>query len=218
MDTIGYGDSDKPAHRYSMSDYAQSVIDFLDALNIERTSVVGHHTGAAIACEAAASHPDRVDKLILSGFPLYTQEQIESRRKGQVPEHLRNIEPLQIKADGAHLTNAWYQVWTLLRFQEKPLEEIHEIAMAILKSGPRNLEAHLALWQYEAPQRLPLIQSPTLILMAAEDEFCPQAEKIKNLIPESKVVIIKGGGAYFPRHEPLIFTEAVMTFLQSPGD
>ena len=68
MDTMGYGNSDTPSHEYEIVDFARSVINFLNALGIQKASIVGHHTGASIAAEVAAAYPERVDKLMLSGL------------------------------------------------------------------------------------------------------------------------------------------------------
>jgi len=222
MDIIGYGESDKPPRQYNMSDYAQSVIDFLDTLGIKKTSIVGHHTGAAVATEVAASHPDRLDKLIVSGFPLFTEEELEIRRKG-IPETLRPTEPLLLKEDGSHMLTVWVQTQRIAGLGQshaaRPLsvEDNHAIAMAILKSGARNPELHRALYHYEPQQRLPLIECPTLVLMTPEDQFCSRAETIKNLIPRSRVATITGGGSYFPRQTPEVFALTVMAFLEKPG-
>jgi len=69
MDTVGFGDSYKPEKKGSIEEYARGVIGFLDAMSIDRVSIVGHHTGGVIAVEVAASYPERVDKLILSSTP-----------------------------------------------------------------------------------------------------------------------------------------------------
>ena len=70
MDTIGYGESYKPAGRCDIEDYARGAVALLDGLGIASSAVVGHHTGAVIAMELAASHPDRVERLVLSVVPL----------------------------------------------------------------------------------------------------------------------------------------------------
>ncbi len=66
MTTMGYGRSDRPAPPYTtVRQYAEAAIAFLDALGVERTSVIGSHTGSLLAVEIAAGWPQRVDRLIL---------------------------------------------------------------------------------------------------------------------------------------------------------
>lgn len=45
--------------------YARSVLRFMDAIGIERASIVGTSMGGAIAAEIALTQPDRVDRLVL---------------------------------------------------------------------------------------------------------------------------------------------------------
>src|SRR6478735_11533350 len=69
-DTPGFGCSDAPAvpDAGGLAWYAEQVVALMDALGIDRSSLVGHHTGAMIATELAAASPERVDKLVLIGM------------------------------------------------------------------------------------------------------------------------------------------------------
>ena len=68
MDHVGCGDSFKPRAQPSIQDYAGPLIQLLDALGIERVNVMGHLLGAYVGVELAAAHPERIDKLVLSGL------------------------------------------------------------------------------------------------------------------------------------------------------
>ena len=82
MDTIGYGESYKPARTSDIEDYARGAIALLDGLAVRSTAVVGHHTGAVIAMELAASYPERVERLVLSACPFVDAADRERRRTG----------------------------------------------------------------------------------------------------------------------------------------
>src|SRR5262249_46196128 len=70
MDTVGFGDSEPlPAGLDSIEAWAKSAHEVLAALACSSAVVAGHHTGAAIAVEMAASHPERVEALVLSASP-----------------------------------------------------------------------------------------------------------------------------------------------------
>src|SRR5882757_9276115 len=66
MDTPGFGDSDAPEGDPSIEVWATAAFALLDALGEKEFAVVGHHTGAVIALEMAATAPDRVSALVLS--------------------------------------------------------------------------------------------------------------------------------------------------------
>jgi pimeloyl-ACP methyl ester carboxylesterase len=65
-DMAGFGFSAKPGG-YSMAMWSGQLIGFLDALGIEKASLVGNSFGGSLALDVAANHPDRVDKLVLMG-------------------------------------------------------------------------------------------------------------------------------------------------------
>lgn len=50
---------------------AQIVVDLLDALGIDRATIVGNDTGGAIAQIVAATNPDRVSRLVLTSCDAY---------------------------------------------------------------------------------------------------------------------------------------------------
>ena len=64
-DTRGYGGSEKPRNRVSRAMLARDIVDFLDALEIERAHLVGHDWGGVIASAVALKHPERVERLAL---------------------------------------------------------------------------------------------------------------------------------------------------------
>jgi pimeloyl-ACP methyl ester carboxylesterase len=63
-DWRGFGDTPHVAGPFS---YADDVIRVLDALDIERATLVGCSFGGAVALQVAVQHPDRVERLALSG-------------------------------------------------------------------------------------------------------------------------------------------------------
>jgi non-heme chloroperoxidase len=63
----GHGDSERPLCCYHVSDFAKDAVALLDALGIERATVVGHSMGSFVARRVAAEHPTRVARLVLIG-------------------------------------------------------------------------------------------------------------------------------------------------------
>lgn len=63
----GHGDSDRPSCCYRVADFSADVIELLDALQLERVTLVGHSMGSFIAQRVAIDHPDRIARLVLIG-------------------------------------------------------------------------------------------------------------------------------------------------------
>lgn len=62
----GHGDSDRPGS-YTPQDFAADVDGLMQALGIERATIVGHSMGSFIAQTVAIEYPARVKKLVLVG-------------------------------------------------------------------------------------------------------------------------------------------------------
>src|SRR3954468_19636232 len=68
LDPRGTGGSD-PARdpgAYAIADYASDVEELRQHLGLEQLLLFGHSHGGVVAVEYAASHPDRVERLILA--------------------------------------------------------------------------------------------------------------------------------------------------------
>ena len=65
-DLRGFGDASKPegVEAYKLPVVVEDLLAILDALAVERVSVVGHDWGAAVAWVLAAYHPELVEKLV----------------------------------------------------------------------------------------------------------------------------------------------------------
>jgi non-heme chloroperoxidase len=63
----GHGDSSKPACCYTSVDFVGDVIAFMDALCIERATLIGHSMGSLVAHHMTVDHPARMQRLVLVG-------------------------------------------------------------------------------------------------------------------------------------------------------
>ena len=67
-DAPGYGESTPPASGEPVAtDYADALLGLLDALDIRQALLVGQSLGAIMATALAARHPERIEKLVLTG-------------------------------------------------------------------------------------------------------------------------------------------------------
>lgn len=215
MDTLGFGESDKPPRPYTIPEYAQSVVSFLGALGIESASVVGHHTGASIAVELAASNPELVHKLVLSGCPFDIE-----RNCSMFPSYAeafawysKAFAPLEITAEGTYMEQVWEKL-QLCTPQDRP-DIRYEVAVEYFEAGARGEEAHWASTFFDVRPRLPLIKCPTLVLSGRNDVLVSIVDEVQALIPGSKSLIIEGERTGIPilRESPEEFAHAVLGFL-----
>jgi pimeloyl-ACP methyl ester carboxylesterase len=64
-DLLGHGDSAKPRGDYSLGGHAGRLRDLLDALGVERVTLVGHSLGGGVAMQFAWLFPERCERLVL---------------------------------------------------------------------------------------------------------------------------------------------------------
>ena len=64
-DLIGFGYSDKPSVDYTSEFFSKFLFDFLDALGINKTSLVGSSFGGQIVAECAATQNKMIEKIVL---------------------------------------------------------------------------------------------------------------------------------------------------------
>jgi 2-hydroxy-6-oxo-octa-2,4-dienoate hydrolase len=67
-DMVGFGFTERPEGvEYGMRTWVDQLVGFLDALELERASLVGNSFGGGLALRLAVEHPDRAERLVLMG-------------------------------------------------------------------------------------------------------------------------------------------------------
>ena len=69
MDMRGHGAADKPSDGYALTDFADDVTAFMDAMGISSAVFVGSSSGGYVAQQVAVADPKRVTGLVLVGSP-----------------------------------------------------------------------------------------------------------------------------------------------------
>ncbi|MGH7263576.1 MAG: alpha/beta fold hydrolase [Candidatus Rokuibacteriota bacterium] len=208
MDTIGYGESDKPARTCSIEDYAAGAVSLLDRLGIDRAAVVGHHTGAVVAIELAAAHGSRVERAVLSASP-YVDAAERERRKGRP---LR-VDHVEFQPDGSHLVELWRGRQAFYP-KDRP-DLLTRFVLDALKAGEKLLEGHRACAAYRMEEKLGKIRCPTLVVCGTDDPFSfPAMARLAAAIPGSRAVPIPGGMVPVVDQMPDAFAAAIAPFLR----
>ncbi len=216
-DTPGFGLSDPlGVDRAEASDFAEAVIEFMDALGIERAAVYGFHTGAMISGALAAAHPDRIVCAAVNGYVVMT----EPDRQDFIEHYLP---PLQPKWDGSHLTWLWARMreqtiffpWyrkssaARLSFDVPPAEGLHNALLDFMRAGDHYRVGYRAAFTMRSDIALRQTTTPILVTAADTDVLSADLDKVSH--PASCVTVTKGGTAeqtldlcrdYIKRHKP----------------
>jgi pimeloyl-ACP methyl ester carboxylesterase len=69
LDLWGFGDSAKNSGCYSLEQQSLLLDEFIDSMGIGRIALIGHGLGALVAMLYTQRHPDRVDRIMVVGYP-----------------------------------------------------------------------------------------------------------------------------------------------------
>jgi pimeloyl-ACP methyl ester carboxylesterase len=84
-DLPGFGESDAPAARPAIADYAAALGDFLDSMRLRQVALLGLRMGALPATELALNRAAQVTRVILVSVPLLTEAERQSARSASPP-------------------------------------------------------------------------------------------------------------------------------------
>ncbi len=207
MDTVGFGASEPlPYADNTIERWAVAAFDLLDALEVGNVAIAGHHTGAVIAHEMAASQPERVSALILSSCPFID----EAGRKAHDGKPV--VDDVTRSSNGSHLTELWARRQQF--YPEGDIDLLDRCVMDFLRAGNLAAEGHRVVWRYAMEKRTPLVKSSTLVLAATKDPHAyPNTQKVVNMIPGSQLIEIEGGMVPMPDQMPDAFAKAIDKFL-----
>jgi pimeloyl-ACP methyl ester carboxylesterase len=161
-DTPGFGESDPPAAKPGIADYAGAMVDFLDQMRFRKVDLLGLHTGALIATEVALLRPDLVRRMVMIGVPMLDEAERDAFRRAPWP--------VPIAEDGSHVLQEWQRSlqW---RGPGVSLEALARGFAEKLRNGPQAWWGASAVMEYPARERLSLLKPPVLVLRPKDDLF-----------------------------------------------
>lgn len=123
FDLWGFGDSSKAPDKYSLSDYADMIENFVDQLGIARPiTLVGHSMGAVVALKYASKYPDSVSKLVTVALPT-DQKAVDVR--------LANLDPDAYINRALGKTNSFPEVDSEIRKTDQ--QAMNKLALEIIE-------------------------------------------------------------------------------------
>ena len=207
VDTPGFGQSHVPDEQPSIKDYAQAIRSVIDHLELDRTTLLGHHTGASIAAELAVLEPERVTRVVLNGAPLLTREE---QAMWSEALHKRQDKPTQ--ADGSHLMDIWNRRlhftpgWTNLR-------AMHLGVVQMLIAGDNAKYGHAAAFSHDLSEPLRNMTQPTLVFTNTGDDIYEVCQRVIKLRPDFEYAELQGGTHDIVDEQPEEWTRIVADFV-----
>jgi pimeloyl-ACP methyl ester carboxylesterase len=216
-DTPGFGLSDPLGVTHAeAADFAEAVVEFMDAIGVAKAAVYGFHTGAMIAGALGAAFPERVACVVANGYVLLTEQDRADILANYLP-------PFVPSWDGSHLTWLWSRMreqtiffpWyrkTLadrLDFDVPSPEALHQGLLDFMRSGDHYRVGYRAAFTMRSDLALVQTRAPTLVTASKFDVLSRDLARIRR---RSDSVSVEAGGDweetldlcrdYIARHKP----------------
>ncbi|MBB5510289.1 alpha/beta fold hydrolase [Paraburkholderia atlantica] len=210
-DMLGFGYTKCPSDlKLHPAAWVKSLIDLLDALNIDKVSVVGNSFGGAIALALATDHPERVNRLVLMGAAGISAPISAGLEKvwGYEPslEAMRGL--MEVFAYDHSIIND-----DLVRMRyEASIRADVQARFSRLFPAPRQQGVEM-LAQPES--KLKSIGHKTLLIHGRDDQVIPVewSERMVRLIPHADLHVFGECGHWVQIEKAQAFTKLVVDFL-----
>lgn len=227
VDLIGHGNTDKHLSvSYHLSDLANFITEFMNAVDIKPAHIIGHSLGGWIALWIAVQHPSYIQKLVLvdsAGLGKETPIQIRLLTIPGVGEFLGN-QVLDVEFD--KYLEMQRQNWPdaaratdeMIRLKYEATRWF-EIRATVLKTF-RTLANVLGTKDREylpIVDNLSSIDCPLLVIWGKQDKLVPVSwtQKLSKGCPQAQIELFDDCGHDAMVEHPSQFNQAVLEFLKN---
>jgi pimeloyl-ACP methyl ester carboxylesterase len=215
-DIVGYGRTQRPAGvRYSLRTWTDHIWSFLDALGLERVSVIGNSLGGRLALQMAEDDPGRLHRLVLMGAPgvgMTVTEGLKALRGYEPsPENMRALLANYFAVDTSIITDELVRV----RYENSAAPEARE-AYRLMFFDPRHGGNELGITE----EQVRSVRLPTLLVHGREDKVVPVdvAWRMVQLLPDADLHVFARCGHWTQIERADEFNSLAAEFLRLAGD
>lgn len=208
-DFPGHGESDlpPPEPHVTIEDFADAVWTVIDAHSEGPVHLLGYHTGAMVAVEAAYQRPNDVISIVSVSAPVFTEEECAALDGA--------YSPIPIDAEG----NRFRIMWERVLFHRGPGMTMRMAAASFaenLRAGDNYEWGHRAAFAYSKKynQRLGEIEQPIFVMNPADDCF-EQSKRADAIMRNGKRRDYEHWGHGFLSAFPEAAAAEVLAFIES---
>jgi pimeloyl-ACP methyl ester carboxylesterase len=201
VDYPGHGDSEPLRRHYSVPDYADMIIAFMDALKLPRASIMGSSIGGAVAVDIGVRHAERVEKLFVVESPVRTPEQwaerwLQTEKTYAVPVQTAD----QIRSRFRNLTDALLDRWNIDRS----------------KAGTWAMTSVMwALREYDVLAAIPKIRAKTIAIYGEKSPHPHGLDIFAKLLPQAERRKMADCGHFPMLDDPAELARVMDNFIKS---
>ena len=164
LDTRGHGRSPKGDAPFTLKQFAEDLLCFMDEQGIDKADLIGYSDGGNIAMLFAIKYPERVNSMVLNGANMFPEGLMECDRRWIMGEYKRSKKALRRNP------------------QNGKARESYDLMSLMVK------EPHIT------PEELSALDIPTLVLVGSRDAIKPEHTRlIADSIKGSTLAVVDGG-------------------------
>lgn len=201
VDYPGHGDSEQLTRHYSVEDYADFIAAFMDALGVQKASVLGSSIGGAVAIDLGVRYADRLNKLFVVEAPIRTPEQWVERWYATEKGYAFATQTMDsVKARFRNLTESQLERWNIDRN----------------KAGTwAMLDVMWALREYDVFANLPKIRATTMAIYGDKSPLPKGLELFEKHLPSAKRVQMRDCGHFPMMDDPVELSRVIDEFIRA---
>jgi 2-hydroxy-6-oxonona-2,4-dienedioate hydrolase len=188
IDLPGYGDSVKPLTILALSELADALAAWMDAMRFSSAHLVANSFGCQVLAEFALRHARRVDRLVFQG------PTVDPKARTLGKQLIRLLRNTPSEAGGL----GWITI------------------VDYVKAGMRRIRATMRMAiEDRIEDKLPRIAAPTLVVRGGNDPLVPQewADEVVRRLPRGELRVLPGLGHTINYTAPKEFVGAMRPFL-----
>lgn len=224
LDLPGFGMSGKEDVPATMPFFAESVVGFLDAMDVSTATYVGVSMGGQIGLHVALNHADRLDRIALvspAGIETFTEQDATAIRSMMSAEGIMAASDAQVRQSVALNFHEYTDDYAWLVEQRQAVADRSDFPAY----AAANAKAVGGMLDGAVYDELGAIDLPMLILFGAGDKLIPNrflhpeqspetiAESAQSAMPGAQVELMDDAGHLVMIEQPDAFETHLRSFL-----
>lgn len=208
LDFWGFGESDRRESEYSLAEYTEMLLGFMDNMGLTRVNVAGHGLGGMIAIRAANENPERFGKIMTVNTPIHGAQAISVRPGALLSRLFGRSNP----------TNIWSKMMRQIDLDDPQIkEEIIEDTDSLSEQVVERVVA--SILKTDLRPDLTRIESPVLAVYSENDSIVSrdQADLLRDEYRSLQVLKMRRSNHFPFLDQPNIFNRLLLDFLASEG-
>lgn len=212
VDIPGFGFSERPDHAATGAEYADSLAELLDHLDIEQAALAGSHTGATIALAFAVHQPKRISCLVLGSVPVYSSEEFADRVNAPPAD-------TRIYGDGRQVQAWWNNITSKYDMSAASPEIMQWLLIGTLLSGNvpwygESTGKTFVSRAFDSASAIPKVKVPTMVLSSSGDtHLAASVKRTLAMRPDFAHVEFTGPPSITSFDEPKLWADTVGNFV-----